>query len=298
MVKSNSISGRIFDICNYVLMTLIGFIMLYPFWNAMVLSFNEGFDTLRGGVYFWPRVWSFESYEAVFEEGSIGGAYLVTIFVTVVGTLFTILGCGLAAYALSRKTLPFRRAIMFYIFFTNVFGGGLIPTYLLYRNIGILDTLWVYILPGVFSFYNILIMKSYFMTSIPESLGESATLDGASELRIFLSIYLPLSKPIIATVALFAAVGRWNDWFTGMYYIQNENLVVLGTLLKKLTSEISFTSTNPEQMTAEQQQMVQRITPESFKMAVLMLTTLPILFVYPFIQKYFVKGVMIGSIKE
>ncbi len=291
---------KIFDTINYILMALLGFCMLYPFWYVFVISLNDGQDSMRGGIYFWMREFTFDNYLLVLQEGSLLRAYAVTIFVTVCATMVSLLFCSLAAYAVSRKSLPFRRQIMFFIFFTNVFGGGLIPTYLLYRNIGLIDNILVYILPGAISFYNILLIKTYFSNNIPEALSEAASIDGAGESRIFFTIYMPLAKPILATITLFVAVGKWNDWFTGTYYIDNDNLITLGTLLRKMTVELNLENITEQQEAFNNATMssASSVTSTSFKMATLMLTTLPILFAYPFLQKYFVKGVAVGSIKE
>lgn len=299
MVKTRSRGEVIFDRCNAIGLGILTFLMTYPFWYALVLSFNDGTDSLKGGVYFWPREFTLANYAQAFADSQIISAFGVTIARTLLGTLISVLACGIAAYALSYKDLPFKRSIMFFIFFSSIFGGSLIPTYLIYQKMGLINTFWVYILPSIYSFYNILVMKSYFQSSIPDSLRESALIDGAGELTIFTRIYLPLAKPILATIGLFVAVGHWNDWFAGTYYVKNPSLVPLASLLQKYVMELSYSTLQPDKMSYEQMEMMaQSITPEAFKMAVLIITTLPIVMVYPFLQKYFVKGVMIGSIKE
>ncbi len=293
-----SVGEKIFDVFNYGVQGIVALMMFYPFWYAFILSFNDGHDAMRGGIYFLPREWTMDNYIRVIEDGALGTAYAVTVSVTVIATVIALLGCSLAAYALSRKTLPFRRSITFFMFITNIVSAGLIPTYLTFRQLGIINTYWVYILPGAISFYNILLIRSFFTNNVPDALNEAACIDGASEVRIFGQIYLPLSMPILATVALFVAVGKWNDWFTGMYYIKDESMIVLGTLLRKMTVELNVQSFNEQQEMMNIAVQQSAVTAESFKMAVLMLTTLPILFIYPFLQKYFVKGVTVGSVKE
>lgn len=299
MIETKSRGEKTFDIINIIGFAILTFVMLYPFWYCFILSINDGQDTLKGGIYFLPRMFTLDNYKQAFADSQIVSAFIVTVGRTVIGTAIAILACAIASYSLSYQDLPFKRPIMFYIFFSSIFGGGLIPTYILYRELGLIDNFWVFVFPSIYSFYNILVVKSYFQSSIPPSLRESALIDGATEFEIFYRIYLPLAKPILATIGLFVAVAHWNDWFAGMYYVKDPNLVPLSSLLQKYVMEMNYTSLKGDNMSNEQLElMAKAVTPESFKMAVLMITTLPIVAVYPFIQKYFVKGVMIGSIKE
>lgn len=299
MVKTKSQGEKAFDVFNIIILATLSFLMLYPFWYCFIVSINDGQDTLKGGLYFLPRVFTMDNYKQAFADNQIITAFGITVSRTIIGTFIALLGCSIAAFSLSYSDLPFKRPIMFFIFFSSIFGGGLIPTYILYRELHLINNFWVFIFPSIYSFYNILVIKSYFQSSIPASLRESALIDGASEFEIFYKIYLPLAKPILATIGLFVAVAHWNDWFAGMYYVKKESLIPLSSLLQKYVMEMNYTSLKADNMSNEQLSlMAKAVTPESFKMAVLMITTLPIVAVYPFIQKYFVKGVMIGSIKE
>jgi len=295
-----SIGDRIFNFVNYTLLTLLGISTLYPFIYALVLSFNDGHDALKGGVYFWPRVFTLDNYSRAFENPNILGAFKISIARTVLSIILSVFLTALLAYAISKKGLPGRRFFIFFFYFTMLFSGGLIPRYILYRNLGLTNNFWIYVLPGLYSFYNAIVIKTYF-DGIPDSLSEAAEIDGCSELQIFFRIMLPLSMPVLATISLFVGVGNWNDWFTGEYFVTKKELIPAATLLNKLLSEASFESSagaDGFQNINEALQMRRNVTPESLRMTFLIIITVPILCVYPFLQKYFVKGVMIGSIKE
>ena len=298
-----SLAGKILSSINYVILTLLGFVTLYPFWYCLVLSFNSGKDTLRGGIYFWPRAWTLTNYTKAFENPLIVSSFAVsitrTLLLVILGSLLT----ALMAYALTRKTLPGRTGFIFYFYFTTIFSGGLIPTYIMYRQFGLLNNYWVLVLPSIYSFFNALILRTFFNT-IPDSLQESARIDGASETMIFFRIMLPLSIPALATVALFIGVNAWNDWFAGAYFLsRRRDLYPAATLLYDLMSQAVY-ETSPDVAGAVSRNegltagLASSTTPESLKMAFLIILTLPIICVYPFLQKYFVSGVMVGSIKE
>lgn len=294
-----SIGEKIFNIINYVLLTLLGFSTLYPFIYALVLSFNDGNDALKGGVYFWPRVFTLENYRKAFQNPNILGAFKISIGRTVLSIVFSVMLTALLAYAISKKGLPGRKYFVFFFYFTMLFSGGLIPRYVLYRQLGLINNFWIYVLPGLYSFYNAIIIKTYF-DGIPDSLSEAAEIDGCSELQTFFRIMLPLSMPVLATVSLFVGVGSWNDWFTGEYFITKPDLIPAATLLNKLLSEATFESSigaNGFENINEALQMSSNVTPESLRMTFLIIITAPILCIYPFLQKHFVKGVMIGSVK-
>lgn len=228
----------------------------------------------------------------VLSNPNILTGYLNTLFRTIVGTFLTVLTTCMFAYPLSKKDLPHRSLITFLVLFTMLFGGGLVPTYLLIRNIRLIDSLWVYVLPGLTSAFNIIIVRNFFQ-SIPESLRESASIDGASDVRILFQIYMPLSKPVLATVSLWTAVAHWNAWFDALLYINSESKQVLQMFLRRIVIEnstqlIEKGLVNPE---------VTQFTPETIKAATVIVTILPILLVYPFVQRYFVKGIMLGSVK-
>ena len=283
---------------NALALVMFGLIVLYPFWYILIISLTNGWDTLRGGVYLLPRKFSLENYQRVFENSNIVNAYGITLLRSSVCALAGTTLCAMLAYALLDKGMPGRVPLLFFFFFTTIFSGGMIPYYILLRQLKLTNTLWVYIVPHLYSFYNTMLLRTYFGT-IPSSLSESARIDGCSEARIFFQIYIPLSIPAIMTVILFFAVQHWNDWFTGIYYVSNKKLLPVASLLHNFLSESTF-----ENATFNQSQFNTNIgmssgttTPESLRMAFIVVMTLPIVFGYPFVQKYFMKGLMIGAVK-
>ena len=290
---------------NYTILVLLGLATLFPFWYCLVISLNEGRDALAGGIYVFPRVFTFDNYVKAFQHPLIMSAFRISVSRTLIQVLFGCFFTSLLAYAMTRSSLPGRSFFIFYFYFTTLFSGGLIPNYIMYRQMGILNTFWVLILPGLYSFFNMLLLRTFFYT-IPESLQESARIDGASEIGIYFRIMLPLSVPVMATIALFIGVGAWNDWFAGQYFVsRNRDVWPAATLLRDLLSQAVF-ETNPQAAGAGNNVMSEEMmqsqaattTPESLRMAFLIILTTPIMFVYPFLQKYFVSGIMIGSIKE
>lgn len=298
MIKSKKRKIHISTIFIYSVLCVLGVITLYPFIYILVLSFNDGYDTLKGGIYFWPRKITLGNYIKVFQDGNILNAYGITLFRTVIGTLIGAMLCSMLAYALAHKDLPGRRLIVFFFFFTTIFSGGMIPYYILLRQLRLTQSIWVYVLPQLYNFFNIMLLRTYFET-IPESIGESARIDGCGYSKIFFRMTLPLSKPVLATIMLFFGVAHWNEWFTGAYYVQNKALFPIATLLQNILNEATFENAtfDATKMHTGIAAAVNSTTPESLKMAFIMVMTLPILCVYPFLQKYFVKGVMIGSVK-
>lgn len=288
---------------NYTLLFLLGLVTLYPFWYCLVLAFNEGKDALAGGVYFWPRSFTLENFVKAFENPYIFKSFGISLSRTVLSIVFGCFLTGLMAYAMTKRDLPGRSGIIFFFYFTTLFSGGLIPLYITFRQLGLINNFWVYVIPGLYNFFNAIILRTFFYT-IPESLSESARIDGCSELGIFFRIMLPLAMPAMATIALFIGVANWNDWFTGAYFVpSNSDIHPAATFLQKILSQTSFeasmdatsgkSNVNEELMLA----LTTNTTPESLKMAFLIILTTPIICIYPFLQKYFVKGVMIGSIK-
>jgi len=288
-------SQRIFNVFNVIVLTLLAIITFYPFWYVLVASFNVGSDFVRGGVYFWPREFTLENYERAFRDPRIFQSLQISLARTAIGVAVGIVFTSLVAYACTVKTLPGRVGFIFFWYFTTIFGGGLIPYFILLRNLGLNTSFWLYIIPSIFSFFNFLLMRVYFDT-IPEELRESAMMDGAGHTRVLFQIYWPLSMPIIATLILFIGVGHWNDWFTAAFFQSRTELFPAATVLQRLLSEAS-----PAAMREEGQYSVQDVmrtfTPMSLRMAFVMILTMPIVALYPFLQKYFVKGVMIGAIK-
>jgi len=288
-----------FDIFNHFLLLAIAFIMLYPFWYVVVLSFNEALDAMRGGVWFWPRKFTLYNYQYVLSNPQVLNSYIVTIGRTVLGTLLTLTVCLLTAYSLSKKNLRGRSIILSFLLVPMFFGGTLASNYIVFNIFGLLNSFWIYVIPGCFSFFYMVIIRT-FIYSLPPSLDESARIDGAGHVRILVSIILPLCTPVIATVALYTAVGHWLDFGTNLFFVpSNSKLMVLQYMLYRLIREGRAEVLTDAQMASNASGPAnRRITGESIKMATLMVTTLPILMVYPFLQKYFVKGMMVGALKE
>ncbi|CAM3336753.1 MULTISPECIES: carbohydrate ABC transporter permease [Paenibacillus] len=282
-----------------VLLSLLCISVLYPFLYMLAISLNEGADAAKGGVYLWPRSFTLINYEIVLGNEVIRHAYLITITRTIVGTAAGLLVTLLVAYGLSYRRLPLRRSILTYILITMLFNGGLVPFYIQLNSLGLLNTFWVYILPGLFSVWNMFVMMK-FMNGIPEALIESAELDGAGPIRVLVQIIIPLSKPMLAALGLFTAVGHWNDWFAGTFFVTDQSLIPVQTFLQQLLSASDISAvlgSNTNQEALARSSQMENITLMSIKMAVVMVSALPILCVYPFLQKYFVKGVLIGSVK-
>ena len=285
---------KLFDVINIVLMLVICFLMIYPIWYVLVNSFSQGTEVLKGGIYWWPRGFCLENYEAVFKNKEIFMAFGITVLKTVVGTVTSVFFTAMVAYGLSKSYLVGRKFYMIFGIITMFFSGGLIPYFLLIKNLGMLDSFWVYIIPSLFSFYNMIIFMTFFR-NIPQEMEESAKIDGANDFRIFLKIVLPVSGPVIATIALFNGVGQWNDYFTGVIYITNEQwLIPIQTFLYKIISESSSTRIVANMPASVRNFMV---TSTTVKYATMVVTTFPIVCVYPFLQKYFVQGIMVGSVK-
>lgn len=286
---------KAFTVFNYIFLIFLGIATFYPFWYVLVASLNTGRDFMRGGVWLFPREFTLENYVMAFEDKQIMTALQISVFRTVVGVVAGLLLTAMVAYAMSVRTLPGRQFINFFWYFTTIFGGGMIPFYMLLRTLKLNTSIWLYVIPSLYSFYNFILLRTNF-TSVPYELRESAQIDGASELRIFSTIYLPLAKPILATVALFIGVGQWNDWFTGAYYQARTELYPAATLLQKILAEASsIANIKAGQETAAQ--AITSYTSQSLQMAFVMILTMPIVVVYPFLQKYFVKGAMVGAVK-
>ncbi len=275
------------------IMLLICFICLYPVWYTIVISFNDATDALRGHIYFWPRKWSIESYRTVFQDKTIMRAFFITVLRTVIGTVTSVFFTAMVGYAFSKKHIMGHKVYMILGTITMFFSGGLIPTFIILKNLGLYNNFLVYILPSLFGFYNMIIFMTYFR-DMPAGLEESAKLDGCNDMVIFVRIILPLSMPVVATIALFNGVGHWNDYFTGVMYINNAALQPIQTYLYRIVASASASKSvvaMPAGFTAQQ------VSSTSVRLATMVVTTFPIMCVYPFLQKYFVKGFMVGSIK-
>jgi len=295
-----SLGERAFTVFNTVFMTLLCAATLYPFIYVLVYSLNEGADAVRGGIYLFPRKFTLFNYQYVLNNGTIQSAYVITVGRTVLGTALGLVVTGVTAYGVSFRALPGRRGIMFYILIPMLFSGGIVPYYIQLANMRLINTFWVFVIPGLFSIWNMFVLMKFFM-GIPESLRESAIIDGANELTVLWKIIVPVSMPAIAAISLFTAVGHWNDWFTGAFFVNSSKLIPVQTYLQRLlTADSLATITGNQEQSAEAlfyASQVADMTLKSLKTAAVMVGTLPVLCVYPFLQRFFVKGVLIGSIK-
>lgn len=293
---SRSWGERGFALFNVALMLFVIFVTLYPFVNMLAISLNEGLDTARGGITIWPRRFTTENYQIALRYPSMRTGFIVSVGRTIGGVLYHMFLICTAAYALKRRNLPFRSAILVFFIVPMFVNPGLIPTYLNIRNLGLLNSFLVYVLPFGWSFYNFIIIRT-FMQGIPDSLEESAFIDGAGHFTVFSQIILPLAKPAIAAVSLFIAVTMWNEWFSSMVYVTRQSLWTLQYLLQRVLRDNMAEEIVDQVSYLEQQIELRTYTPTSIQMAVVMVTTAPILIVYPFLQKHFVKGVMLGAVK-
>ena len=293
--QSKSFANTLFVICNTVIMVLFVIVTLYPVLNTLAISFNDGTDALRGGVYLWPRKWSLQNYATMLQKDNlVTGAY-ISVLRTVIGTLTALAANALLAFIVSRKRFLFKSQLSLFWVITMYVNGGMIPIFLLYKNLGLTNSFWVYIIPGMISAFNMLVMRTY-MVGIPDSLEESAQLDGAGYMTIFFKIISPLCLPVYATVALFIAVGQWNSWFDAMLYNRmSEEYTTLQYELMKLLSSVTTQGGTAETMQHAQEGAV---TPTSIRAAATIVTMVPIICLYPFLQRYFVAGLTIGGVKE
>ena len=294
--RRKKISGAdlAFIICNGIFMIAFVIVTLYPVLNTLAISFNEGTDALRGGIYLWPRVFTLKNYTTVLQKDNlITGAY-ITVLRTIIGTLLALVTNAILAFIVSRKNLIFAKSVSLFWVITMYVNGGLIPTFLLYKSLGLTNSFAVYVIPGMISAFNMLVIRTY-MRGIPDSLEESAQLDGAGYTTIFLKIISPLCKPVYAAVALFVAVFQWNSWFDAMLYNRmSTQYTTLQYELMKLLSSVSNQSSSAEAMKNSEGS----ITPTSIRAAATIVTMLPIVCIYPFLQKYFVTGLTLGGVKE
>ena len=295
MIGSNGRKQKkhVFDWVNLICLSLFAIASIYPLIYVIAGSFNEGSDYINGGIWLFPRVFSFENYQVVLNDMRLWKSFGITIARTVLGTFLSVIYTAVVAYAMSRPNLIGKPIIYRFFIFTMFFGGGLIPYFILIKNLGLYDNFLVYIIPSLFNFYNMIIFMSYFREMSP-ALEESAKLDGANDFKIFVRIILPLSTPVLATIALFNGVGHWNDYFTGVMYINNASLQPIQTYLYRIVASASASKAvvaMPAGMTAQQ------VSSNSVRLATMVVTTFPIMCVYPFLQKYFVKGFMVGSVK-
>ena len=285
-----------FDWINYAVMVILAFVMIYPLWYCVAGSLNEGMDYLRGGVFLWPRKWTLANYKAVFLDSAILNAFWVTIWKCLVGTVTSVLCTAMVAYAITRPKLRLKKLYIPFIMLTMFFSGGLIPYFILIVDLGLYDSFWVYVIPTMFSAYNMIIIQS-FMRELPSEPIESAKLDGASEYRIFFQMILPLSKPVLATIALFTVVTHWNSYFDSMMYTSSQELQTIQLFLKKVITDPSVSRGLGSAATIAIPDQAATLTPQVVKLATMVVTALPVVCIYPFLQRYFVKGVTVGAVK-
>lgn len=278
----------------YVILGLLSFCMIFPFYNVIISSFASPKAINNQLIYLIPNSFDFTSYQMVFTETILGNAMLVSVFVTVVGTTFSMLLTIGSGYALSKDGLPGRKIVIGIILFSMVFNGGLVPYFLNIKRLGLINNLFVMIFPVAIDTFLLLIMMNYFR-SIPTSLEESARLDGANDITILVRIILPISIPTIAAISLFYAVARWNEWWLPMLFIPDPNKQTMPLILRKMLMQIDSMLKSSQAATASSK--TRRVYPEGIKMAAVVITSLPVLVVYPFIQKHFTAGMMIGSVK-
>lgn len=291
MIKVSK-SRKVFNVFNYTFLAILAFTTLYPFIYTLSMSLSTTRAATEVGLHLYPKEISTMAYQMVFKNKDIVVAYGNTLFRTIVGTLMGLLVTTMFAYALSRKEMPNRKLYTAVILFTMLFNGGKIPTYLVLKSLGLLDNIWVYVLPNLISAYNVIVARSFFQ-SLPSALHESASIDGAGEFTIFFKIIIPLSMPIIMTLALWMAVFHWNAWYDAMMYMTDNAKITVQCLLQRIIQEnnselISQGIVNPDAM---------QYTTETVKSATIIVSILPILAFYPFVQKYFIKGAMLGAVK-
>lgn len=306
MKKNNSTRIRqtrvdtIFDICNHILIALVLFVCVYPLYFTVIASLSDPMEVYTGNVTFFIKGFTLESYENVLRFSSLWKGYRNTIFYTFVGTIYNMILLLPASYALSRRELKGRGFFMAYFVFTMYFGGGMIPTYLNIRDLNLLDTWWVLIVNGAFSVYNMIITRTYYASNFPNELAEAARIDGAGEMRIFFQLALPLSSAIVAVMVLYHAVGHWNSWFGAMIYLNDMDKYPLQLVLRQVllqNASISLDQSVMQDADAAMDMLRRQRLAETMKYSVIFIANAPVLALYPFVQKYFTKGVMVGSVK-
>lgn len=292
--RKRSTKDIIFDTIIAIFLIVFVIVTLYPIINTLAVSFNDGIDSVRGGIHLWPRIFTLQNYKTVFANQNLGQAAFISVARTVIGTVLSVFLTAMLAYVLSRKEFIYKKQLSFIYVLTMYVSGGMIPTYILMKELHLLNNFWVYIIPGLISAFNMIVIRT-FINGIPYSLIESAKIDGAGDFRIFIQIILPLCKPVLATVTLFVAVGQWNSWFDAMLYCSADNsLTTLQYELMKLLSSTTTQGASAEVM----KNAGSIVTPTSIRAAITIVTAVPIVCLYPFLQRYFVSGLTIGGVKE
>lgn len=286
------IDSRIFNAVNMTLLVIFTVIIVVPLWNVIISSFSSGRALAEGGFIFWTKEFSLENYRAVFRDSSIWQAFFISVSKTGLGVITHVFFCAMVGYALSKKYIRGRKLYVAMGVITMFFSGGMIPTYLLIKSLGLLNSFWVYIIPALFSYYDVVILMNFFR-NVPDSLDESAKIDGAGDWRIFLSIFIPLSMPAMATIALFNGVNQWNDFMTTKLYITDQFLYPLQMMLYEI-----IVQSQTQSMQNIGGSAVIETTTKGVQLATIVITTLPIVVMYPLLQRYFISGMMMGAVKE
>jgi putative aldouronate transport system permease protein len=291
-VLQKSKGDKVADAAINTFLTLFALVTLFPLYYVVVVSLTPYIEVMKnGGFVIWPEHLTFQAYKEIFGSARIPQALKITVFITVVGTTLNLLVTTLLAYPLSKKSVPGRNMILMAIVFTMIFSGGIIPLYIMVRSLGLYDSVWALVIPGMVSTFNLLIVKTYF-ENLPAEVEEAAKVDGCGDIQTLFRIVLPLSAPIMATIGLFYGVTHWNEYFKGIFYISDKTLMPMQVVLRSMiqapnvSSELSINSL-----------ALDALPPETIKMAVVVVATLPLLIIYPFLQKYFVKGALLGSVK-
>lgn len=299
MIKE-SVPRRIFNVVNILFMCALVAVMIFPYVNILAKAFNDGKDTAMGGIVLLPRKFTLENFKTVFEDSAFPRAAMVTIIRTLAGTLIALVVQFLAAYAFTHKDLYGKKGLMMFLMIPMYFGGGLVPCYIYFSNTGMLNNWALYLLPGAFSIYNMIIIRSY-METLPNGLREAGYLDGASEFQVLTHIFIPLCKPILATVALWSAVGHWSNYTTTMYYFTDKKMYTLQYILYQVLKESEKIQAMLKEAQLRGEELIgveNLLTPESISCAQIIVTTVPIIICYPFLQKYFIQGVTLGAVKD
>lgn len=286
------LDSRIFDTINVTLLLLFTLIIIIPLWNVIVSSFSSGRSLAEGGFVFWPKEFSLENYQAVFRDETIWQSFIISVLKTLIGVITHVFFCAMIGYGLSKSNVRGRKLYVTMGVITMFFSGGMIPTYLLIKSLGLLNTFWVYIIPALFSYYDVVILMNFFR-NVPDSLEESAKIDGAGDWKIFLKIFIPLSMPAMATIALFNGVNQWNDFMTTKLYITDQWLYPLQMKLYEI-----IVQSQTQSMQNIGGSVVIETTTKGVQLATIVITTLPIVVIYPILQRYFISGMMLGAVKE
>lgn len=294
-MKGKINEDKVVNVIVYILLAFIGIVTLYPFYYTIICSFNDGLDLMKGGVYLWPRKFTLSNYELFIGDEGWRHAFFISVARTVVGTVLCTGFTSMFSYALSRNNLMFKKGYRFLVIFTMYFSGGLIPYYVLLRSLGLLNTFWVYVVPGMVNTFFVMTGINFF-ASIPESMIEAAKIDGAREIKVLTKIVLPVSKPFLATLALFATVGQWNSWLDSAYYVRDASLQTLSFKMMTTINQTLATAANAD--VAGQMSQANTATSFTVQATAMEVSMIPIMCVYPFLQKYFVQGMMIGAVKE